>query len=128
MRPWLFFVVVGIAGCSSDGVLKGICNGNASAGRPFTITALATSNPESAATVDALSVVDRDDHPRAFMGVAQGETRGALYVFATDPGDGYLKLQLDGDSHWVYFAFEIAPMTTKADAASCEYTFPSDPP
>jgi len=121
-------LVVALASCSNDGVLKGICNGRAPAGRPFTVTALSTQNPEHIATVDGLGVVDRMDHPRAFMGVAQGASRGELYVFATDPGDGFLKLQLDGDTHWVYFAFAIEPPQPAQSAPACDYTYPSDPP
>ncbi len=119
-------VVLLVAGCTSDGVIKGICNGQVPAGVALGVTALAHQNPDQIATVDSIAIVDRDDLPSAFMGVTQGQKRGALDVFATDPGLGYLKLQLDGDKRWVYFSLSIEP----ADkiSSSCEYTYPSDPP
>jgi len=132
VRPLLLSLllssVVASSGCTNDGVLKGICNGRVPASRPLAITALSSQNPETIATVAGLEVVDRDDHPRAFMGVAQGAARGELYVFATDPADGFLKLQLDGDTRWTYFAFVVEP-AAKADAQSqCPYTFGADGP
>jgi hypothetical protein len=128
VRASLLFGFFALAGCTNDGVLKGICEGRVPASRPIAITALSTQSPEQIATVDALEVVDREDRPRAFMGVAQGANRGELYVFATDPGDGFLKLKLGGDSRWSYFAFAVETAAKADGQPTCEYTFAADPP
>ena len=115
-----------VTGCSADGVIRGICDGQVPVGKALGVTALSRQNPDEIATVDAIEIVDHDGSPSAFMGVTQGQMRGALNVFATDPGTGYLKLQLDGDTRWIYFSLAIEPPARAT--ANCNYTYPSDPP